>query len=522
MELQKREESTHVPENQKLLFQSLSLAAAADKAYKTGDLTLATTLGAEARKFVGLENKEQFVDVIELRVFGAEDCYLELQKLLDILTLSMPADTFLVRDTMERLLQRWNSWLSDFHKLLGPIHERLISLRIQEIGANHVEIADRLMFYADYLSTIGRNVEAQNCLTRAISIRKKFANDNPCTRLSYIQALARLGCLLATQRIFDLSVIHLELAAEMLKDARSRLKVHAFEDLGLTYIELGRYTEAESILKQAIAVNDPGAIDSVASCAIKLGSIYLLWGNISDAFTMFDFSLNIDRDSTWRMPELNGEKTLSDDLSENNNPLLELVDLMESRYSATDTRRFCRDLIVRKYSWAIPSNAALTAIINCGPIVEVGAGTGYWAALLRRRGADIIAYDAIPAETKRNGYTSRSVSWTEVLLGSESTVAFHPDRTLMLCWPPNRDAMAVRALESYTGNKLIYIGESWPGCTGDFNFHQKLQQNWILETRVDLPRWSLITDSVYIYSRCEPVPASQLVSNDATESSVTL
>jgi tetratricopeptide (TPR) repeat protein len=478
---------------------------------------LAATLGAEARKFVGLDNQEQLVEAIELRVFGAEDCYLELQKLLDILSLSLPSESFLVRDTMERLLQRWNSWLSDFHKLLEPIHERLIALRIQEIGANHSEIADRLMFYAEYLSNIGRNVEAQNCLTRAISIRKRFANDNPCARLSYIQALARLGCLLAMQRYFDLSVIHLELAAEMLKDARSRLKVHAFEDLGLTYIELGRHSEAENILKQAISVNDASAVDSVAGCAIKLGSIYLLWGNISDAFSMFDFSLNFDRDSTWHLPELNGKKTLSDELTETSNPLLELVDLMESRYSASDTRRFCRDLIVRKYSWAIPSNAALTAIINCGPIVEVGAGTGYWAALLRRRGADIIAYDALPAETKRNGYTSRNVSWTEVLLGSESTVAFHPDRTLMLCWPPNRDVMATKALEFYTGDRLIYIGEEWPGCTADFNFHQKLQQNWTLETRVNLPRWSLITDSVFIYARNKTAPPAQTTLNDATK-----
>jgi hypothetical protein len=31
-------------------------------------------------------------------------------------------------------------------------------------------------------------------------------------------------------------------------------------------------------------------------------------------------------------------------------------------------------------------------------VVEVGAGTGYWAALLRARGVDVVAYDVRPPQ----------------------------------------------------------------------------------------------------------------------------
>ena len=89
----------------------------------------------------------------------------------------------------------------------------------------------------------------------------------------------------------------------------------------------------------------------------------------------------------------------------------------------------------------------------------------------------------------------------EVLPGSESAVSYHPDRALMLCWPPNKDEMAYRALRSYGGKKLIYIGEEAPGCTADKKFHQLVQEQWKLIERMDLPRWHLIKDSVFFYSR---------------------
>ena len=46
-------------------------------------------------------------------------------------------------------------------------------------------------------------------------------------------------------------------------------------------------------------------------------------------------------------------------------------------------------------SWAVPSAEALEVIaqVSGGRVVEVGAGTGYWAWLLTRRGVDVVAVD---------------------------------------------------------------------------------------------------------------------------------
>lgn len=48
------------------------------------------------------------------------------------------------------------------------------------------------------------------------------------------------------------------------------------------------------------------------------------------------------------------------------------------------------------YAYATPTRAALDALAALGPLVEVGAGTGYWAAALRSRGVEVHAYDVAP------------------------------------------------------------------------------------------------------------------------------
>ena len=44
----------------------------------------------------------------------------------------------------------------------------------------------------------------------------------------------------------------------------------------------------------------------------------------------------------------------------------------------------------------MPCRAALRALVTRSPLVEVGAGLGYWAALLRAAGAAVAACDAAP------------------------------------------------------------------------------------------------------------------------------
>jgi hypothetical protein len=49
--------------------------------------------------------------------------------------------------------------------------------------------------------------------------------------------------------------------------------------------------------------------------------------------------------------------------------------------------------LCRKYSWAIPDERALNILGKFAPLIEIGAGSGFWARLLRDRGFDILAFD---------------------------------------------------------------------------------------------------------------------------------
>lgn len=56
---------------------------------------------------------------------------------------------------------------------------------------------------------------------------------------------------------------------------------------------------------------------------------------------------------------------------------------------------YMRRVAIRDYAYAVPSAEALDVIAqeSGGRVVEVGAGTGYWAWLLSRRGVDVVAVD---------------------------------------------------------------------------------------------------------------------------------
>lgn len=164
-----------------------------------------------------------------------------------------------------------------------------------------------------------------------------------------------------------------------------------------------------------------------------------------------------------------------------------------------DDRR-ARLALVQQYAWAIPTEEAIQLCVSLSPIVEVGAGTGYWASLIAAAGGAIHAYDIAPPTIRSNRYKHSNL--------------YHPvmpvewlrwDRTyrsaLMLCWPPYEDSMAYSALRAFRGNRLIYIGEGKWGCTGNDAFHEELEANWTHTISVDLPQWCGLNDRLQVWER---------------------
>ena len=83
------------------------------------------------------------------------------------------------------------------------------------------------------------------------------------------------------------------------------------------------------------------------------------------------------------------------------------------------------------YAWAIPDERALRICEAFSPIVEIGAGAGYWARLLRDRGVDVAAYDkSVGDEARAAGVEARP--WTEVRRGGAEALKDHKASTLQI------------------------------------------------------------------------------------------
>lgn len=155
-----------------------------------------------------------------------------------------------------------------------------------------------------------------------------------------------------------------------------------------------------------------------------------------------------------------------------------------------------RNYFVNKYSWAVPSFKCLYKIKKLNiPILELGAGSGYWSYLLSQIDITVVAYDM--------HYHKFSHRWFNVQYGSIEKIKNYSNCALLLCWPPISN-FAYDALRNYTkckGHILIYIGEEMGGCTANDKFFQYIKKFWKLQEKLDIPRWNLTHDAMFIYTR---------------------
>ena len=188
--------------------------------------------------------------------------------------------------------------------------------------------------------------------------------------------------------------------------------------------------------------------------------------------------------------------------------------------------------------FAVPSDDALEILSGHGPLIEVGAGTGYWSAMLRHRRVDVVTYDSHPPSSELTNGFFYDVAFTEVLKGDGATLfAERPElarRALLLVWPNNPDqvdnpeldadgAKGVEhvvwdadCLETYIaagGKKVVYVGERESeikviagappdsGITGSRRFQAMLRKHFKLEQQVAIPRWPTAADDLTVWRR---------------------
>lgn len=159
--------------------------------------------------------------------------------------------------------------------------------------------------------------------------------------------------------------------------------------------------------------------------------------------------------------------------------------------------KWARHEMVHRYSWAIPNEDAIQMIINqyvqAGymGIVDMFAGTGYWAWMLKKRGVYIESYD--------KGYGIVDKYWTRVIDGGPDELEYHGNKMLLVVWPSLSSVMD-DVMEFYTGNKMIYVGETGEGCTG---WSERINDEWEKDDSCDvsIPNWPDVNDYLSVWNR---------------------
>lgn len=190
---------------------------------------------------------------------------------------------------------------------------------------------------------------------------------------------------------------------------------------------------------------------------------------------------------------------------------------------------FFRDELVKIFSWAVPTPNCLAWMVSTSPrIVEIGSGQGYWAAMLSKFGADVVAVDSAPGSGKWHA--------TEQLTGLEYLQRHDgcPDRALFLCWPHflvgNEGRLFLRSfqkatgeiasdsaeeedefdhigecIDAYRGEWIFYVGEESGGCTYDIENRLDVQKGtahgWERVQTLKIPNWKGIHDRFVAYKR---------------------
>lgn len=147
--------------------------------------------------------------------------------------------------------------------------------------------------------------------------------------------------------------------------------------------------------------------------------------------------------------------------------------------------------VARHFSWAVPNDEAIACIRrHAASVIEIGAGSGYWAWLMRQAGIDVAAFDTDPPP----------FTWVEVGRGDGLGALNGTKRTLFLCWPPWRADMALNALTAYRGTCVIYVGE-WMLGAADTRFFALLASQFEAVDAVQIPQWFARADRLLVFRR---------------------
>ncbi|HEV2530611.1 hypothetical protein [Phenylobacterium sp.] len=163
--------------------------------------------------------------------------------------------------------------------------------------------------------------------------------------------------------------------------------------------------------------------------------------------------------------------------------------------------RLARKVFTRTYGFSIPCSDAMGLLSRLGPLVEIGAGSGYWSALLQNGGVDIVATDLTAAGQLAYGFQVGRFCRVEGLTGADAVRAYG-DRDVFCSWPTEASPWALGAVRAMApGRRLALIGEPRGGVTGTPGLFRFLETRFRLLGGLDIPQFPQVRDRLFVYER---------------------
>lgn len=205
----------------------------------------------------------------------------------------------------------------------------------------------------------------------------------------------------------------------------------------------------------------------------------------------------VDLELVNKLLELTDKKTIIDKFTEN-------YQSQNFNLYEVSTEHDIRDEYVIKISWGIISKDAINEIkqfVGSDTILEIGSGAGFWAAMLKLSGINIIPTDVAPKKCvvskKKVNKEKRDYGielWCNVqtIESNKALKRYSNANCLLLCWPY---FVSYKASQKFNGDRLIFIGEK-NGCTGEIDYNK-----WKKVQVIDIPQWRGLWDRMYFYTK---------------------
>jgi hypothetical protein len=164
---------------------------------------------------------------------------------------------------------------------------------------------------------------------------------------------------------------------------------------------------------------------------------------------------------------------------------------------------------VKDYCYSLPCAEAIEAFRKFArpPLMDVMAGSGWWAKILNEVGIETEAIDKCLEDNmyiKKKHFDIKYGDAIEFIGGLTSP------RDIILSWPPYEGADAYYALcKLPIGSRVFYMGEGVGGCTGELCMFRCFEKNFKSLCEVMLPQFFGMHDYLEVFEKVNNCPVDE-------------